>query len=135
MSRDIAGDRRPIIDGKHLKAHRGTAAGIDQRAQDPGLQAMMVGIIVPFTHEHKSTLRQSLDQRGGVDEAGRFDIPDPPNEGMILAEARLPRFPGCAALPDSDEQGAEQKPCRGIPQCQGRFSKQLGASHWSRGIG
>jgi hypothetical protein len=37
MSRDITGDRRPVVDGKHLKADGRPAPGIEHCAQNPSL--------------------------------------------------------------------------------------------------
>jgi hypothetical protein len=95
----------------------------------------MVGVVVLFAEEHESTSRQPLDQRGGIDEASRLDVPNLPDERMISAEARLPRFPGGAGLPHPDEPGAEHKHSGGITQSRGRLPRRRSARHLSRGIG
>lgn len=69
----------------------------------------MVGVIVLFAKEHEPAASQTVNERSAVDELARRHIPDPPHEGMILPERRLPWLFGRSAGRQSREQHPEHE--------------------------
>jgi hypothetical protein len=68
---------------------------------------MMVGVIVFLAKEHKLATSQTVNQRSAVDELARSHIPDPPHQGMIVPQRRLPWFSGQTAEHKSREERPE----------------------------
>jgi hypothetical protein len=75
---------------------------------------MMVGVIVLFAKEHEPAASQAVNQGSAVDGRARRHIPDPPHEGMILPERRLPWFSGCSLGRLPREEHAEHE-CASTP--------------------
>jgi hypothetical protein len=75
-------DSRSVIGVKHFKANRWPTPSFDQRVQQPGLQPMMVRIVMFLAKHHKLAVDETRYQRLGVDELRRRNIPDLPDKRM-----------------------------------------------------
>jgi hypothetical protein len=69
---------------------------------------MMVGVIVLFAQQREAALSETINQRRAVDERTSRHIPDPPDEGVVLPERRLPHLFGRSAGYQFHEKHAER---------------------------
>jgi len=86
MLRDSIG----VVEAEHFEAHSGTAPHRDETPDHFGLQAVMVGIIMPLAEEDEISASQMGNQSLSIDEYARGDVPNTSGERMITTQWRFP---------------------------------------------
>src|SRR5207249_967248 len=76
MGGEVALDRRRLVRREHLERHGRPAPGDDQLLQDPGLQPVVIRVVVLFAEEHEARVGQTLDHRHRAHERRAPDVPD-----------------------------------------------------------
>ena len=61
MFNQLAGKRWCIANAEHLKAYRRTSTSGNQSTYQPGLQPMMVRVIVFFAKEHETATSKTIN--------------------------------------------------------------------------
>jgi hypothetical protein len=87
----MAGDCGGVVKAEHFKGHGGTASNGDEAAEHFGLQQVMVGVVMLLAEKEEISASQTDDETPAINESGRGDIPNKPDERVISTEGRFPR--------------------------------------------
>src|SRR5512145_1063555 len=87
----MVGDGGGVVEAEHFEAHGGTASDGNKAAKHPGLQQVMIGIVMPLAEKEEISASQTADETLAINESGRGDFPNTPGEKMISTNGRFPR--------------------------------------------
>jgi hypothetical protein len=100
------GERR--VDGglllhvEHLEGEHGRVARGGEAPHQPGLQEVVVGVVVPLAQQHEARPGERLQQRRLLQPAALPRVPDAAHQRVLAVQGAPPRFhPGLGRVAPS----------------------------------